>query len=164
MEKAQIVTPTDRHVARKDERPIDVLPAFTLALWLDGVFPRGKAGERGAELSKIRQQSDDAMVDLRSSLLGASPTPLERLLVDRIVILHAALYFEDHRLALNSSSNHDAALMLHKRVQQLEKRYLGAIRALAEIRRLQLPTMQINVAQQQVVTGSLDGAGTVFSG
>jgi hypothetical protein len=132
-----------------------MLPAFTRGIWLDGIFPSSSTGPRASELAKVRKDQDRALDALRAEILGPAASPLERLLAERIIITHVALYYEDHRLALNSENNHEAAAMLHERVAKLEKRYLASIRALAEVRRLQLPSVQFNVAQQQVVAGTI---------
>ncbi len=37
-----------------------------------------------------------------------------------------------------------------KRIDQAERRYVRSIKALAEVRRIQLPTVQVNIGEKQV--------------
>ena len=87
---------------------------------------------------------------MKEELAGSSPTPLERLLVERVVasglqLQHAeAMYAQNLKhLAMAQSEYHQ------RRLDRLHKRYLSAIRTLAQIRKLGVP-VQINVAEQQV--------------
>jgi hypothetical protein len=92
---------------------------------------------------------------LRGELAGPSPTPLERLLVDRVAAcwlqLHHAeiVYFQNmKRLSLPWADFHQ------RRITHIHRRYLAAIKALATVRRLAVPALQVNIARRQVnVTG-----------
>ncbi len=88
---------------------------------------------------------------LRKEVRGPTPSPLERLLVDRIGVCWLALHYAE---AIYAQSMGDTTLKqgeyYQDRIDRSQKRYLAAIRALAQLRRLQLPTVQVNVAEQQV--------------
>jgi hypothetical protein len=89
---------------------------------------------------------------LRSQLLGLHPTPLEKLLVDRICIcwlavqhteLHAARRFNERAVVLTQSEEH--------RLDKVHHRFLSAIRELARVRKLLQPTtnLQVNIGTHQ---------------
>ena len=91
---------------------------------------------------------------LRSQLLGPHPTPLEKLLVDRICVcwlavqhaeLHAARRFNERAVVLTPSEEH--------RLDKVHQRFLTAIRELARVRKLLQPTttLQVNIGANQIV-------------
>jgi hypothetical protein len=88
---------------------------------------------------------------LRKELRGPTPSPLERLLVDRIGVCWLALHYAE---AIYAQTVGDLTLKqgehYQDRIDRSQKRYLAAIKALAQIRRLQVPMLQVNVAEQQV--------------
>jgi hypothetical protein len=90
---------------------------------------------------------------LSKELAGPTPSPLERLLVERIVLcwlhLHCAeaTYFTLKDLSIRQAGFHQA------RISKAQARYLAAIRTLAQVRRLGVTTVQVNIGQQQVITG-----------
>jgi hypothetical protein len=91
---------------------------------------------------------------LTQELAGLTPSPLERLLVERIVLcwlhLHSA---EGLRLQMKEVTCQQEAFH-QQRISKAQARYLAAIRTLAQVRRLGVPAVQINVGGQQVnVTG-----------
>jgi hypothetical protein len=90
---------------------------------------------------------------MRNDLAGASPTPLERLLVNRVVMCWLQLQHADSTVAKAETQNITLTQGAYHRDRQdrAHKRYLSAIKTLAQVRRLQLPALQVNIAQQQVV-------------
>jgi hypothetical protein len=89
---------------------------------------------------------------LRSQLLGPQPTPLEKLLVDRICIcwlamqhaeLHSAKRFNERAVVLTQSEEH--------RLDKVHHRFSSAIRELAHVRKLLQPTttLQLNIGNHQ---------------
>jgi hypothetical protein len=98
---------------------------------------------------------------LRHDLGGPAPSQLERLLVARIVANWLTLQYAE---ALYAQRMKDGGLSLdvsthqQERIDRCQRRYLAAIRALAHVRRLQLPAVQGNVADKQVNVGTLSPA------
>jgi hypothetical protein len=83
--------------------------------------------------------------------LGGGPeaTPIERLLVERVLIgwLHL------HGLEVSSAGMIDTsggAVTIERAITSAHKRYIAAIKALALVRRLAIPALQINIAKKQV--------------
>src|SRR5439155_25660338 len=89
---------------------------------------------------------------LRSQLLGSHPTPLEKLLVDRVCVcwlavqhaeLHAARRFNERAVVLTPAEEN--------RLDKVHGRFLSAIRELARVRKLLQPTttVQVNIGANQ---------------
>ena len=91
---------------------------------------------------------------LTQELAGPTPSPRERVLVERIVLcwlhLHCAAATSVMRkeLSIRQAEFHQA------RISQAQARSRAAIRTLARVRRLGVPAVQVNIGQQQVIAGS----------
>jgi hypothetical protein len=90
---------------------------------------------------------------MRAELEGETPTPLERLLVDRVVACWLQAQHADKCMAGLEAEPHRLAQGEYHRQRQdrAHQRYLSAIKTLAQVRRLQRPALQVNIAQQQIV-------------
>jgi hypothetical protein len=90
---------------------------------------------------------------LKRRLIGDDPTVLESLLAERIVICELALNRAEH-LHMNNmrgESSFKQALFYEHVMDRAHRRYVQAVKALAQIRRLQLPVVaQLNVAANQL--------------
>ena len=90
---------------------------------------------------------------LRAELAQPSDGPLDRLLVERVTLcwlqVHQAEALYAQKLGELSIEWSDA---YQRRIDRAQRRYLQAIRTLAQVRRLAVPTaVQINVAEKQVI-------------
>ena len=106
-------------------------------------------GGGGAVLSSelMRRKMDE----LRAELAGPNPSPLERLLAERVVLCWFDVNDSDRRFVASADRQ--------SRRDGSNRRFLEACRALAAIRKLGLPAIQLNVARQQVnVAGGAMGA------
>lgn len=101
---------------------------------------------------------------MRERLEGPNPTELEKVLVARIVTCHIAV----NHAELVFSQNLDtctlaAAEYLDRRIDRAQRRYLAAVDALARVRKMQLPDVniqnpaQVNIGQQQVNVAAPEG-------
>jgi hypothetical protein len=85
----------------------------------------------------------------------------ERLLADRVVMCWLQLYYAEQKyaemaLADGPIVNWTQEEWHQKRIDRLQRRYIAAIKGLAQVRKLLKPSMQGNVAEQQVnVSGDL---------
>lgn len=103
-------------------------------------------GQEGTRLA-IRE----SMRDLAKRVAGDNPSPLERLLAERIAMCW--LDVQDHELRyslLNAESTFRQFEWRSQMLDRAHRRYLSAIKALAAVRRLALPAVQVNIAEQQV--------------
>ena len=89
---------------------------------------------------------------MRKEVAGPDPSPLERLLAERVVACWLQLQQAEAAYAGNLGKPTTSQDEYHqRRLDRLHRRYLSAIRTLAQVRKLLTPTVtQINVAQQQV--------------
>jgi hypothetical protein len=88
---------------------------------------------------------------LRTELSGPSPAPLERLLVERIVVCWLHLYYLEAIYGAKDSMSLDLAMHYQKCIDRAHRRYLSAIKTLAVVRKLALPALQVNIANKQQV-------------
>ncbi len=92
---------------------------------------------------------------LTKELAGPTPSPLERLLVERIVLCWLQLHYAEALYTQIKDMSLQQAAFHQSRISKAHARYLSAIRTLAQVRRLEVPAVQINVGGQQVnVAGS----------
>ena len=110
----------------------------------------------------IREQAALArrLAQMRTELDGPAPNPIERLLVDRVVTCWAYLSYLDERCARSFRGDSIAnQKLLEHLLDGANRRYLSALKTLAQVRRLIVPVVQLNMANQQVnvVVGSSDG-------
>lgn len=95
---------------------------------------------------------------LKREILGAQSSPLERLLVDRVVICWLQVSFYDGNEAASGDRSIRQAEFDMKRQESMQRRYLRAVRTLAEVRRLERPSVQVNIAENQVNVGGCQSA------
>jgi hypothetical protein len=87
---------------------------------------------------------------LRADLSGPNPTPVERLLVERIVgcwlqVQHANIcYARAKELSFAGGDYYQ------RWIDRAHRRYLAAIKTLAVVRKLAIPVLQVNIARRQV--------------
>ena len=89
-----------------------------------------------------------AVAALLQELAGPEPPPLERLLVARIVACWLQLHYAEARHAQQLGTLTMAQGEYHQRtIERAQRRYLAAIKALAQVRRLLTPSVQVNIAE-----------------
>ena len=102
----------------------------SMAAWLQLV-----AGKNLLLLESAQRKAEQ----LRAELAGPAPSPLERLLIERIVATWLQVHYSDASYAQLKGTNpaqHTAALQRQNSAQQ---RYLQAVKALATVRKLLRP-------------------------
>jgi hypothetical protein len=117
---------------------------------------------RNVERSLIKNMSGDDVFTqeaiprnlkaMRKEIAGEHPSPLERLLAERITVCWLELqYFQ----ALYSQHLGDLSITQsdyhQRRIDKAHRRYLSSIKALAQIRKMG-PAVQINIAEKQINT------------
>ena len=90
--------------------------------------------------------------EMRSELEGKDPTPLERLLVERVVATWLQVQCYETLYAQNATKMTMAWGEHHqRRIDRAHNRHLSAVRALAQVRKMG-PAVQINIAEKQINT------------
>lgn len=87
---------------------------------------------------------------MRDELAGPSPTPLERLLVERIVTCWLHLHHLEVIYGNKESMTLSLGIYYERCISSAQKRYLAAIKTLAVVRKLAVPVLQVNIAKKQV--------------
>jgi hypothetical protein len=87
---------------------------------------------------------------LREELEGPTPSPTERLLVDRVVACWLQVQEADLRYAQAGNCSFAQADYHLKRQDRAHRRFLSAMKTLATIRKLGLPVLQVNIGENQV--------------
>jgi hypothetical protein len=90
---------------------------------------------------------------LREELSGPNPSPVERILVERIVACWLQVQDADVRYAQAKNPSIPWGEYYQRRMDRAHRRYLAAIKALALVRKLALPVLQVNIAERQVNIG-----------
>jgi hypothetical protein len=98
----------------------------------------------------VREAIAGKMDLLRAELAGPAAPGVERLLADRVV----ACWLYLHYLELGSVglvvAGREAGELHQRAVDRAHRRYLSAIKALAMVRKLALPALQVNIGRKQV--------------
>jgi hypothetical protein len=123
---------------------------------------------RHAQLKLIRKYSGNNLLFkealrrklelLRGELSGPDQTPLERLLVERVVACWLHLHHLEALYAREESRTLELGAYYQRSLSAAQKRYLAAIKTLAVVRKLAVPVLQVNIARKQVnVAGTCAG-------
>jgi hypothetical protein len=103
--------------------------------------------------AEARASIERSVCDHAAELAGPSPTPVETMLARTIAINWFACRYYD-MLCAGSIGSGDLSLAAFERQQRradrAHRRLLASLRTLATIRRLAVPMLQVNIAQQQV--------------
>jgi len=99
----------------------------------------------------VREIMDEVVRRLREDLSGGDPSPLERLLVERIIscYLHVNYAESEYSGTVGRGARLEVAEYMQKRLDRANKRYLQALKALAQVRKMG-PAVQINIADRQL--------------
>ena len=103
----------------------------------------------------VREAYERRADELRRELLAAGDSPLERLLVDRVVAcwLQAGHADTAHASLLKQDSyTYREAAYRQDRQDRAHTRFLKAVRALASVRRLLVPAVQVNIGRNQIIS------------
>jgi hypothetical protein len=136
----------------KDPRAVDRLGG-DLARQAEYSLIRAAAGKDAA----LREALERKLELLRADLAGPAPTPLERLLVERVAACWLQLHYAETLIAQQAQNFSLVQAEHYDRMRDsAHKRYLSAIKALALVRKLAVPVLQVNIARKQVnVAGGL---------
>ena len=87
----------------------------------------------------LRETVERKLGEMRIELAGADPSPLEKLLVERVVACWLQINHTDTIFAGNQSSSESVRKELLKRQESAQHRYVYAIKQLAQLRKLVAP-------------------------
>jgi hypothetical protein len=108
------------------------------------------------------EATESKMETMRAELSGPHPPALESLLVERVMLCWFYLHYRE-TIYIQQMFHLSMAQVEHhqKQIDRAQKRYLASIKALAQVRRLQLPSVQVNIGEKQVNIAQVNGAAAV---
>ncbi len=154
----EVIRKTDREKPTADDRAeLDRILRDVPAVWT-------VAGDvmNHTALSMIRQMEANYAVkaslqtgweQLQRDLARPSDGPLERLLIQQIVLAWLKLAYTEHHhrhFLMTGNVPITQSDFWERRLSAAQRRFLRASETLARVRRLQLPAVQVNIAEQQV--------------
>ena len=93
--------------------------------------------------------------NLKAELEGPNPTPIERLLAERASLCWFIVNRYENAYVNAEGWSIAQADLQQRKIDKAHARFLSALRTLAQVRKLALPTLQVNIAKNQVnVAGS----------
>jgi hypothetical protein len=108
----------------------------------------------GLENLAFREAIKRKLAALREELEGPTPSPTERLLVDRIVACWLQVQEADLRYVHSGNCSLAQADFHLRRQDRAHRRFLSAMKTLATVRKLGLLVLQLNIGENQVNVGS----------
>ncbi len=112
----------------------------------------------GGENVAFREDALRKLAQLRTELLGENPTPVERLLVERVVACWLQVQDAEWRAAQGeNAATFQQSEFYQRRMDATNRRFLAAVRTLALVRKLAVPALQINIARKQVNVAAASG-------
>ncbi|MEN6371847.1 MAG: hypothetical protein ABFD64_07510 [Armatimonadota bacterium] len=89
---------------------------------------------------------------MREGIIGDDASPLVRLLVERVAICWLQVHHLDTVYAQQMVNLSNRQQEFYQRSQErAHRRYMSAIRTLAQVKRLELPTLQINLSADKQI-------------
>ena len=119
------------------------------------------AGKSGTEKTKASLM--DELSGFADELAGPSPSPVERALAETAATAWFAFRMHEAHYAAGATAEGGMTLAqsehAQRRIDRAHRRYLSTLKALASVRRLALPAVQINLAHRQQIA-QLNGGGS----
>jgi len=109
----------------------------------------------GEENLAFREGLRSKLAVMRKELEGPNPSPIERLLVDRIVACWLQVQDADLRYAQAGNCSFAQGTYHMKRQDRSNRRFLAAIKTLANVRKLGRRVLQVNIGENQVNLDSM---------
>jgi hypothetical protein len=108
-----------------------------------------------------RKALEEQLAELRNDLRSTGDSPLERILIDRVVACWLQASYADFQRGEHlkkGSYSFAQGRYDEDRQDRAHRRLLQAAKTLATVRRLLAPAVQINVGQNQIITQQAAGA------
>lgn len=98
----------------------------------------------------VREAMARKLAKVRSELEGPDPTPLERLLAERAALCWFIVHRHEDAYMTAKDLSLAQAEFYQRRIDKAHARFLAAVRTLAQVRKLALPALQVNIGANQV--------------
>jgi hypothetical protein len=121
--------------------------------WAVGKLIDWAGGKEGNVKTKASLKEE--LCQLAADLAGPSPSPLERVLAETAATAWFAYRLHEATYAAGATGEGGMSLAqsehAQRRMDRAHRRFLSTLKALAAVRRLALPALQINLAHRQQV-------------
>jgi len=119
-----------------------------------------------AKMTSKHRFSQDCVLrkldQVQKELEGPDPTPIEQLLAERAAVCWFLVHWYENSFEMALSGLSIAqANFAQRKIDRAHGRFLGALRTLAQVRKMALPSMQVNIARNQMNVAQLGAAGSV---
>ncbi len=120
--------------------------------WATGQLIDWAAGKKAAEATKEALRKE--ILAVASELAGPTPSPVERMLAEAAAVAWFALRIHEAQYSGGSASGDGLSIrqaeFQQRRIDRAHRRYLATFKTLAAVRKLAIPTLQVNIARRQV--------------
>ena len=113
-------------------------------------FRRSLIEKAGGDNLLIQEAIEQKLDELQSELEGPNPTPIERLLAERASLCWFIVHWYETPTPTPPGGTSPRPIFQHRKIDKAHARFLSALRTLAQVRKLALPTLQVNIAKNQV--------------
>jgi len=120
--------------------------------WFCQSLTKQMAGKDVLVAEAARRKIDSVQADLE----GPSPTPIEHLLAERASLCWFEVNWYEERFINANDMSITQADYFQRRIHRAHQRFLSAVETLARVRKMAGPTLQVNIARNQV---NMAGAG-----
>lgn len=140
----------DRKALAELQPALDDLPTLVATLGNVARHVQNATLDRlGGQNALLQEAARRHVANIRKDLAGEDPTPLETLLIENIGNAWLWAAYCNYQVATQPG---EWGLFWDKRADHATRRYLAAVKTLAQVRRLQVPALlaQINIGEKQV--------------
>jgi hypothetical protein len=116
------------------------------AVWLRQSLIEQASGGNVLAQEAIRRKIDAVQAELE----GESPTPIERLLAERASLCWFMANWHESVFTNAEGWSVPQYELQHRKIDRAQARFLSAVRTLAQVRKLAVPALQVNIAKNQV--------------
>jgi hypothetical protein len=114
--------------------------------WVRTALARNAGGDDLA----ITEAMPAKLAQVQRELEGPAPTPLERLLAERAAVCWFLVNLYESSYAGAKNQTFRQAEYEQRKIDRAHGRFLSAVRTLAQVRKLALPALQVNIGAKQV--------------
>lgn len=139
----------DRSVLPQVRTLLDKFPSLVDELGdLDRFARNAMLGLLDGDDLLTREAEERKLVALVEDVAGHHPTVLESLLAEQIVLCWQHIRYVEIKCALARDYTFREGEYFQRCLDRAQRRYLSAIKTLAQIRKLGLPALQVNIAAE----------------
>jgi len=126
------------------DRALAETPFGNMAKMLEHALIRNEYGDNYAGIAFTHRQ----IGRIRAGLAGPDPSPLEAILAERAALCWYTVNQAERHIARAEGLTIDQAAYHQRKISAAHARFLAAVKALAVVRRLALPAVQMHVEQR----------------